>query len=263
MVTTFDSKILERKDSMRKIHKVLTPENVCLEFELAGLGSRMIAFTIDSIIQLSAIMVIGIVIILGGYTMPKLSELNSYIVAISIVAIFVIYFGYFIAFEMIMNGQSPGKKIVGLKVIRQTGESVTIFDSILRNLFRLADFLPSFYLVGALTIALNDKYKRVGDMASNTVVVKLKKHAGINSVESLVSNPSLLKNEDTFNVYRVSENEYKVLKEYMERKGELGERTYVFTYHLNKYFSERFDKRMKYNSPYDFFEDILRINKDR
>ena len=157
---------------MRKIKNIITPENVFIDFELAGLGSRFLAFLIDFMIQCMTIFLIIVLIYSSELSLYSGGEIDSYITALGIVVVFMIYNGYFIFWEMLMNGQSPGKRILNLMVIKETGEAITFFDSALRNIIRVIDFLPSFYLVGSVIMVFNENYKRIGDMAANTIVVK-------------------------------------------------------------------------------------------
>ena len=133
---------------------------------------------------------------------------------------------YFISFEMILKGQSPGKKIMKLRVIKQNGEPINIWDSFLRNFLRLFDSLPSYYLVGSLFVIFSNKYKRIGDFAANTIVVKIKNQEQIITIDNLIKQAKISddENEGIVNNYPVSALEYNVLKEFMDRKDSLGEK---------------------------------------
>ena len=161
---------------MRKIKNIITPENVYIDFELAGLGSRLLAFLIDFVIQCLIIFLMIIIVYSADLSYYYDEEINSYITALSIIVVFLVYNGYFIFWEMLMNGQSPGKRILNLMVIKETGEAITFFDSALRNIIRVIDFLPFFYLIGSVFLVFNKNYKRIGDMAANTIVVKKRKN---------------------------------------------------------------------------------------
>ncbi|MDP4179674.1 MAG: RDD family protein [Bacillota bacterium] len=247
---------------MRRIREVITPENVFIEFELAGIGSRLLAFLIDFAIQCLAMIIMVIIVSALGFSFSEAGSFKSYFVALGVVITFLIYNGYFIFFEMFMNGQSPGKKLAKLKVIRETGESITLFDSVLRNILRTVDFLPSFYLIGSIVVVFNNNYKRIGDVAANTVVIKNRKNEKLVTANELISNRNGGNISELKNIYPVTESEFSALKEFMERKECLGEKKSLFTYHLNMYFLKKFNMEIRHRSPYDFFEDILRMNKD-
>ena len=75
-------------------------------------------------------------------------------------------------FETIWNGQTPGKRAFGLRVVRDGGYPITFYASAIRNLIRIADFLPFGFAAGALTIFLQSEYKRLGDLVAGTIVIK-------------------------------------------------------------------------------------------
>ncbi len=163
---------------MRNVLQVRTPENVILDFELAGIGSRGVAVVIDLLIQYTLLTMIAVIMffIAGAEALNVMlvGDNTAYIV-ISLLLIFVIQFGYFLLFEYFMNGVTPGKKAVGLKVMMANGEPVSLTASFIRNFIRLADMLPGFYGIAILSVFFTKQYMRIGDLAANTVVVKLKK----------------------------------------------------------------------------------------
>jgi uncharacterized RDD family membrane protein YckC len=259
----------EGKSRMRKLLDILTPENVYVEFELAGLGSRTVAALIDGLIQVGMMIVVAVVMLISGINFEELDWLGSTVIAAGIAILFVIWFGYHIFFEMVMNGQTPGKKVVKLRVVRETGEPVTFFESFLRNLLRVVDMLPSLYLVGAVFLIFTKQYKRIGDFAANTIVVKTtgeKKCA--NTLESLIQNYSQKnggENGDAINrpvnIYPVNNLEYGVLKEFLMRRYELGSRLPVFVNCLTAYFLRKFRlANLPFGNPIRFLEEIAEMN---
>lgn len=246
---------------MRNTIDILTPENVYVEYELAGLGSRFIALFIDTLIQLSMmlltifIMGIGIALVFVDY-----SHINSIIVAISIIILFVIFFGYYVFFEMLLKGQTIGKKVIKLRTIKNNGEPINIFDSFLRNLFKVLSFIPPLYFIDAIMMVYTKKYKRIGDFAANTIVVKVKNEKGPVTVSDLIKFSSTNEDIQSLNIYPVNSFEYSILKEFLERKDSLGNRRAVFAYNLNKYFMKKFSLENPYRNPYVFFEEIIKRN---
>ena len=148
-----------------------TPEQVHLEFVLAGLGSRFMAAILDSFIQFAAYLVLflcGLFWISLGDTSPGRSVFRQ---AIGVLVVFCINWGYYAVFESLWKGQTPGKRWAGIRVIKQTGRPINAFEAIARNLVRVIDFLPGFYGVGVLTMLLNSKNRRLGDYVAGTIVV--------------------------------------------------------------------------------------------
>ena len=163
-------------------YNVLTPERVSLEYGIAGVGSRGAAAIIDTLIQ-----AVGITVLLIAYAiLAALTSLNIGIasgsngrgafalavLALVVLSIFAITSGYFILFEIIWNGQTPGKRILGVRVIRESGYPIRPVDAVIRNLVRIVDWFPVFYGVGVLVMLLNTRSRRLGDFACGTIVVR-------------------------------------------------------------------------------------------
>jgi uncharacterized RDD family membrane protein YckC len=148
-----------------------TPELIPLEYPLAGVGSRFLALALDSLIQVIAgvvLVIIGMLIEIPGKPSHRK---NVWLAAIGIIFFFLIQFGYFTFFESIWNGQTPGKRRFRLRVIKESGRPITVFESVIRNLMRTIDAFPGFYGVGILSALLSKSNKRLGDYVAGTVVV--------------------------------------------------------------------------------------------
>jgi len=158
-------------------YTVLTPERVSLQYDIAGIGSRGAAALVDTALQAIALTValVGITAAfvtstttLGG----RGSGATALLVGLYALATFVVTAGYFMLFEILWNGQTPGKRLVGLRVIRENGYPIRPIDAVIRNLVRIVDWLPLIYGVGVLTMLLNTRSRRLGDFASGTIVVR-------------------------------------------------------------------------------------------
>src|SRR5262245_49916907 len=160
---------------------VETPEHVELQFALATIGNRFLACAVDHGIQVvSSVIVYSIARYLSpglrsaeGAVLDAERETSLWVVAVMMIASFLIFFGYFIFFETIWSGQTPGKRWLKLRVIQEDGRPINFFAALTRNLIRLADmfFLP-FYSVGIISVFASERPKRLGDYVANTVVVK-------------------------------------------------------------------------------------------
>ena len=148
-----------------------TPELIPLEFPLAGVGSRFLALAVDSLIQFvvgMAGLVLGLLIVLPF----SLSHRPTiWVAAIGILAYFLLQAGYFTFFECLWNGQTPGKRWFHLRVIKESGRPITVYDAVVRNLLRIVDSLPGFYGVGIISALLSSNCQRLGDYVAGTVVV--------------------------------------------------------------------------------------------
>ena len=149
-----------------------TPEHIQVHYELAGIGSRALAGALDLLLQgLITGIIVGGLIFLGA----RLGWTDAYGVAASIAiatAGFLAATAYYVISEMTMDGQSFGKRIAGLRVIRDDGTPITFLDSAIRNIIRVVDMFPFFYSIGLIAVFLSKRSKRLGDMAAGTVVVK-------------------------------------------------------------------------------------------
>lgn len=133
---------------------------------LAGLGSRFAAGAFDTFIQLVLLFVFSLAF-LGG---SGVSQAVFYLV------FFVVVFGYYVIFETLNHGRTPGKAIGGLRVVQSGGQPVGFMSSALRTIVRLADgfIILTFFLVpvGMVSILATKKNQRLGDLAAGTVVIR-------------------------------------------------------------------------------------------
>ena len=141
-----------------------TPEGVELELVLAGLGSRLVGALIDSLLK--GLILFALWIVSAAAT----PDAGGFIIALLIIASFVVYWGYDVAFETLASGRTPGKRAAGLRVVRMGGEPVGFLTSAIRNLLRLIDM--HFFAVGAFIILFSQRNQRLGDLAAGTLVVR-------------------------------------------------------------------------------------------
>ncbi|MEM7404218.1 MAG: RDD family protein [Pseudomonadota bacterium] len=141
--------------------RVETPEGIELALEVAGPMPRAVAWTVD--VFLRSILYFVIAMVAG--------VLGKFGLGLFLLTLFLMEWFYPVLGEMFMNGATPGKKMVGLRVIQDDGTPVGWGPSIIRNLVRSIDFLPLGYGVGLLCMLFNRDFKRLGDMAAGTLVV--------------------------------------------------------------------------------------------
>ena len=154
-----------------------TPEQVGVRFPIAGIGSRFLAVLADSIVQGVGYAVLILVLVLIASSAPKATggalshNGEKWLIAGLILFHFLMYWGYFALFETFWNGQTPGKKLCKVRVIQQTGRQITFFEAMTRNLIRVIDLLPGFYLIGVIAMMCNRRNQRLGDLAAATLVL--------------------------------------------------------------------------------------------
>ena len=142
---------------------ISTPERVTVGYELAGVGSRMLAQVIDALIVTAIIF--GILTAAGTVQGPIA-------LALAIGGITLSPVGYFLLLEWLRRGSTPGKAVMHLRVVRASGEPIGLSEAAVRNLVRIADFLPFGYVLGGICAMSSRDGRRLGDMAAGTVVVR-------------------------------------------------------------------------------------------
>src|SRR6266550_462621 len=152
-----------------------TPEHLVLELELAGLGSRMAATVCDAGLLTLAYVLLGVGIQLlptptGGDAEGPWSTLAAIVL---ILTVFLLFWGYFLLFEALNDGRTPGKRLMGIRVLMDTGHPLTFTAAAVRNLVRIVDMQPVFtYQVGLAFVLFHAQNKRLGDIVAGTVVVR-------------------------------------------------------------------------------------------
>jgi uncharacterized RDD family membrane protein YckC len=159
-------------------HYIDTPEQVELAYSVAGVGSRFVAALLDGLIlgafflvEVLALVVIGAAGMVSPAAGAVAENAAKWFMAFVIFVNFAIVWGYFALFEAYWHGQTPGKRAMKLRVIKDSGRQITLFEALARNLLRVVDYLPSLYLVGVITMLCNKRNQRLGDLAAGTLVV--------------------------------------------------------------------------------------------
>lgn len=144
-----------------RVHVITTPEAVDFAYDVAGPGQRALAWLVDGFII--SVLMIGAAIFAAVIGVQAWFFITS----------FALQTGYFVVLEAWMHGQTPGKRIFGLRVLDSRGFRISFAQSALRNILRIADSLPFFYLVGGGVALCNRRGLRLGDLAAGTIVVRV------------------------------------------------------------------------------------------
>ena len=209
-----------------------TPERVPLHFALASIGNRFLACAIDHALQAIAIilMVIGFTLIANYSSFgEQVTAAPKWVQAILIVVVFLIFSSYFAFFEWIWNGQTPGKRWLKLRVIREDGRPVTFWEAAVRNLVRTLDMMPApFYSIGLISVFVSESDQRVGDMVAGTVVVREREAeapAFAQVFASPVSDPALRRSfkpvDFVAELDALTESEIQVVETFLRRRWDL------------------------------------------
>ncbi len=209
-----------------------TPENVAFGYDVAGIGSRFLAAAIDTILIVVLQVIVNLALILLVRTItdnPFDNNLSIWLFAVFSLISFALFWGYYILFEMIWNGQSPGKRWIGLRVLRTDGTPITLIESIIRNLVRLVDFLPIFYGVGVVTMFVNEQARRLGDLAAGTLVVHNQATVTLESL-SAASTPlglahTISETTAKLPIERLTNQDIEMVEDFLRRQNELSNST--------------------------------------
>ena len=187
---------------------VLTPEKAVVSFKVAGIGGRAVAHFLDVMLLFGLIVAVTMALSVGGIILG--SEAGTGILLFVVGAMM---FLYFILFEWLWNGFTPGKKALGIRVVSYDGTPITLRGATYRNLMRPADFLPVFYFAGFIACFMNEKSQRFGDLVSGTLVIYEPKpnpmyqvtphHAGIHPFEESVGQLATMTMEEYFAIKRL------------------------------------------------------------
>lgn len=211
--------------------RIITPENVEVEYTLGGVMSRTCAAAIDIIIILFLSALIWISVLLIFLNKDEIwNEYFGWIIGTALVLEFLISFGYYIFMDMSKNGQSIGKRILGLRTIRKNGQPITLKHSAIRNVIGI---FIDLYGVGLVTMFANKNCRRLGDFVASTIVILEKEGKRPMELELLQMSNYFLKH--------LSIEEKELLCTYYQRKNDVGNDELAKD-RLIQHFSKKFDK---------------------
>lgn len=220
-----------------------TPERVPLAFALASIGNRFLAVLIDHFIQYMTILIVawaflswsGVSDMEPFERNEMLAQMSKWTIALMIIILFLVFAGYFVFFEWFWNGQTPGKRLMRLRVIREDGRPITLWEAVARNLLRIFDAIPGFFIpvysIGLVSIFLSSRDQRIGDMFAGTVVIRERADEAPTFAETFSNQVSdaafrrVQKRTDfQADVNLVTEDEIEVVETFLRRRWDLSER---------------------------------------
>ncbi len=150
-----------------------TPEHLALEIELAGPGSRVAAAACDAAILFAVLFLLSVGLSVLSPRTGMQSAWGTLVAVLVVLVLFFVTWGYFLLFEALNDGRTPGKRLLGIRVVMDTGHRVTFSAAAVRNLVRVVDAQPLVsYLVGLGFVLFHPQNKRLGDIVAGTVVVR-------------------------------------------------------------------------------------------
>ncbi len=199
-----------------------TPENLTLEAEIAGFGSRFLAATADYTL-------LGIVAfifsLLFSRSVPTVEDSNlATLLVLSVTLLSIVLYHLF--FELIWNGQTPGKRWLGIRIVQVDGTPASGSALIVRNLMRLFDFLPGLYGVGILSLFMTKQTQRLGDLAAGTIVIYERPQVDLRVIkQDLRVNYRRIKTVEpipsSIDITRLSREDYQAIVNYLQRRSTL------------------------------------------
>jgi len=207
---------------------VETPERVRFRHQLAGPGRRAVAWLIDTVIRIG-IFLLGVAALIPFVTLSE--AFSGAGIGLAFLVLFLVEWFYGVIFEIAMNGRTPGKLALSLRVVRADGSPARIPDLVLRNFLRAVDYFPiwapgteSFAIptfgIAILTMTLDPKLRRIGDLVAGTVVVvEERERIG----EDLVIEPPVTEEERQELPAQVvlSREELRILEDFVRRRRRL------------------------------------------
>ena len=211
-----------------------TPERVPLHFALASIGNRFLACAVDHSIQAFTLGLIALAsYVIADFTAVQnvIQSAPKWVYAVMIILLFLVLSGYFAFFEWLWSGQTPGKRWLKLRVLREDGRPITFWEASVRNLLRSLDMMPApFYSIGLISVFSTNRDQRVGDMVAGTVVVREREAEAPEFSQvfaSPVSDPALRRSfkpvDFTANVNSLTEAEIEVVETFLRRRWDLGD----------------------------------------
>jgi uncharacterized RDD family membrane protein YckC len=198
-----------------------TPDNILLDAEIAGFGTRCVAALIDYLM---------LTVLLLVFTLLAVRSIRGASVGAAALIIFqfVLITFYHLFFEIVASGQTPGKRWVGIRVVQANGLPLTPTGAIVRNLVRLFDFLPLMYGIGLLVMFATKHTQRLGDLAAGTVVIREQGRLTTRTIKAeLVVHYRYTGDDETIPPYiqvdRLEPGDYQIIVNYLGRRSELQE----------------------------------------
>lgn len=216
-------------DNLSSRLSIDTPENLALDAEIAGFGTRCIAAMIDYTIIIALLLIITY---LFSRALPPGARFEGALVALLVLIQFGLVLFYHLAFELFCNGQTPGKRWIGIRVVSANGLPLTATGAVIRNLVRLFDFLPIFYGVGLVVLFATRNTQRLGDLAARTVVIRERRQLTLSTLkEDLAVHYLHIKPIEPIphqvRIDNLTQDDRRKVIDFLQRRDQLRDRDYI------------------------------------
>jgi uncharacterized RDD family membrane protein YckC len=212
--------------------RVNTPENVSLEYPLAGIGSRFLAALVDYILIACLLLVVNLV---AGFVLflaiqryveylDRTPDWAYWAIGWLGLIAFLFQYGYFIFFEVIWSGQTPGKRIVRLRVVRSNGLPIAAGEAMIRNVVRIVDSIPVGYGVGLVAMFADGQSRRLGDIAAGTLVIREQASVTLDSLMDAAREAKDAPERGREGTERLTSSDRLLLEDFLRRRKTLANR---------------------------------------
>lgn len=207
-----------------RFYTVETPEQIDVAYDVAGIGSRFLAALLDHIF-LAIILSLSCVGVSLIASQLDLGLDENIVLGLFGIGIYLSLCAYHIFFETIWNGQTPGKRIVGLRMVRTGGRPIGFLGSAIRNFIRLVDFLPILYGLGVIVMFIDKRSRRLGDLAAGCMAVRERKAVTLESLAApTVAEQAVVQAAERItipNLHALHRADYDIVQEYLRRRSTL------------------------------------------
>jgi uncharacterized RDD family membrane protein YckC len=214
----------------KEILTIQTPEHVGFQYVLAGLGTRSTAFLLDTALRALFVFFIFLAVVLLAQWLPRFDPTGligrlprTWLLALGVLAYGVVDLGYFLLFEALWSGQTPGKRMQKLRVIKVNGQPIGWLESSIRNILRAMDMLLGFYPLGLLVMFLSSRSQRIGDYAAGTVVI-VERRSNVPMDRARLRSTSRLNLPDLeLHLSTLEPEQYQLLRSFLQRRHQMDE----------------------------------------
>jgi len=214
-------------ETIKETLTIQTPEHVGFQYTIAGLGTRIMAFLLDTAIRVLFALFIFVVILIVSKWFPALfpsgmrNLSRNWIIAMGILVYGFLDLGYFLFFEALWSGQTPGKRSLKLRVIRMDGQPIGWLESAIRNILRAVDILSGVYPVGLIVMFFSSRSQRIGDYAAGTVVV-IERGSRVPMDRTRLRSGAKIHIPDVeHNISTLASDEYRLIRTFLDRRQEM------------------------------------------
>ena len=212
-------------ETAKETLRIQTPEHVGFKYVLAGLGTRSTAFLLDITFRALIILCIFLAVFMLARLLPNFSPAGvvrslprTWLFALGVFAYGVVDLGYFLIFEALWSGQTPGKRMQKLRVIRVNGQPIGWVESSIRNILRAVDILLGFYPLGLFVMFLSSRSQRIGDYAAGTVVI-VERRSNVPMDRARLRSTSKLNVPDLeLHISALEPKEYQLIRSFLQRR---------------------------------------------